>query len=466
MALKRNIKKELTFTRNYKLKLTKNQELLCLSILTGMTNLYNSALDELKLEIEMNGKLPNPSVFQKNYAKHRNASPMLQLCTAQASQSVYQKLISSFKNVADKNRNKIIAQYYKENISNNLSDKEKENLKKQLNINLNKYILLETLKMFKRKDANNLYSTFVFFDGQYECFYENKQFAGFIPIHGKNKFKKTPENQLGLLRVYKENKIFRFLTGRIEVVKKVDGFYASVSCQASKEDLPQRTKPKNGSSVGIDFGNKRVITLSDGSFKDKFSPIVKHNLKKLWLRKQALQKSLSNKEDTYRKMNKLTDGVPLSNNYKKLLHKLRNTELDMQRIREFCGHALTNEILDSYETIYVEDIKTAEIMEKDSTMSKKVQKTMKRNISHNAWGQLKDQLVYKGDWRGNKVSLIPARNSTQTCSNCNFVFEGNKKLTLKNRKYICPECGMEKDRDLNAATNIHNWGIILSKDSV
>jgi putative transposase len=320
--------------------------------------------------------------------------------------------------------------------------------------------------MFKRKDANNLYSTFVFFDGQYECFYENKQFAGFIPIYGKNKFKKTPENQLGLLRVYKENKIFRFLTGRIEVVKKVDGFYASVSCQASKEDLPQRTKPKNGSSVGIDFGNKRVITLSDGSFKDKFSPKVKHNLKKLWLRKQALQKSLSNKEDTYRKMNKLTDGVPLSNNYKKLLHKLRNTELDMQRIREFCGHALTNEILDSYETIYVEDIKTAEIMEKDSTMSKKVQKTMKRNISHNAWGQLKDQLVYKGDWRGNKVSLIPARNSTQTCSNCNFVFEGNKKLTLKNRKYICPECGMEKDRDLNAATNIHNWGIILSKDSV
>jgi hypothetical protein len=76
MALKRNIKKELTFTRNYKLKLTKNQELLCLSILTGMTNLYNSALDELKLEIELNGKLPKPSVFQKNYAKHRNASPI------------------------------------------------------------------------------------------------------------------------------------------------------------------------------------------------------------------------------------------------------------------------------------------------------------------------------------------------------------------------------------------------------
>lgn len=466
MALKRNIKKELTFTRNYKLKLTKNQELLCMSILTGMTNLYNSALDELKLEIELNGKLPNPKVFQKNYAKHRNASPLLQLCTTQASQSVYQKLISSVKNVAEKNRTKIIAQYYKENIPDNLTDKEKEDLKKQLYTNLNKYIWLKALKMFKRKDMNNLYSTFAFFEGQYDCFYDNNQFAGFTPIHGKNKFKKTPENQLGLMRVFKEGKAFRFLTGRIEVVKKVDGFYASVSCQANREDLPQRTKPPVDSCVGIDFGNKKVITLSDGTSKDKFSPEAKHNLKKLWLRKEALQKCLSRKEDIYRKMNKLTDGAPHSNNYKKLLHKLRNTELDIQRIREFCGHALTNEILDSYETIYVEDIKTAEIMMKDSSLPKKAQKTMKKNISHNSWGQLKEQLVYKGNWRENKVALVPARNSTQTCSNCNFVFEGNKKLTLKKRKYICPECGMEKDRDLNAAINILNWGNKSLEDSV
>ena len=125
MALTRNIKKELTFTRNYKLKLTKNQELLCLSILTGMSNLYNLALDELKAEIELNGKLPKPGVFQKNYAKHRNADPLLQLCTSQASQAVYQKLISSAKNVLEKNSGKIAGQFYKDNIPNDLSDKEK-----------------------------------------------------------------------------------------------------------------------------------------------------------------------------------------------------------------------------------------------------------------------------------------------------------------------------------------------------
>lgn len=465
MALTRNIKKELTFTRNYKLKLTKNQELLCLSILTGMSNLYNSALDELKAEIELNGKLPKPGVFQKNYAKHRNADPLLQLCTTQASQAVYQKLITSVKNVLEKNRGKIAGQFYKENIPNDLTDKEKEDLKKQLNVNLNKHILLETLKMFKRKDANNLYSTFVFFEGQYDCFYDDEQFAGFIPSHGKIKFKSTPENQMGLLRTFKEGKEFRFVTGRIEVVKKVDGFYASVSCQANREDLPPRTKPYVGSSVGIDFGNKKVMTLSDGKFKEKFSPKVNKRLKTLWARKDALQKCLSRKEDTYRKMNKLSDGVPSSNNYTKLLQKLRNTELDIQRIREFCGHALTNDILDNYETVYVEDIKTAEIMEKDSTMPKKVQKAMKKNISHNSWGQLKDQLVYKGDWRGNKVTLVPARNSTQTCSNCGNILEGDKKIGLKVRKYVCFVCGMEKDRDVNAAINIHNSGNKISAET-
>lgn len=463
MALNRKIEKELTFTRNYKLKLTTNQELLCLSILTGMSNLYNFALDELKLEIEKNGKLPKPGNFQKNYALHRNTDPMLQLCTAQASQSVYQKLIASFKNVLEKNRGKIAGQFYKENIPNNLSENEKADLKKSFSAELNKYILLETLKMFKKKDAYNLYSTFVFFEGQYDCFFIDDQFAGFTPSHGKVKFKDNPEKQLGLMRVFKEGKKFHSIVKRIEVVKKVDGFYASLSCQANRDELPQRNKPLVGSSVGIDFGNKKVITLSDGNFEEKFPPEVKKSLKKLWLRKEALQKCLSRKEDTYRKMNKLTKGAPLSNNYNKLLQKLRNTELDIQRIREFCGHALTNKILDNYETVYVEDIKIAEIMEKSSNLPKKTQKAMKKNISHNSWGQLKDQLVYKGDWRGNKVTLVPARNSTQTCSNCNFVFEGDKKITLKVRKYVCPECNMEKDRDLNAALNIYNWGIKLSQ---
>jgi len=34
----------------------------------------------------------------------------------------------------------------------------------------------------------------------------------------------------------------------------------------------------------------------------------------------------------------------------------------------------------------------------------------------------------------------------------------DKKIDLKVRVYECPECGMIKDRDLNAAINIKNRG--------
>jgi len=458
MALKRKIEREITFTRNYKLKLTKKQEFLSLAILEGMSDLYNSALEELKKHIEEHNNLPKPGDFQKNYAKHRNSNISLQLSNTQSSQAVYQKLIASFKNVLEKNRCKIAGQFYKENIPDDLEKEQKEQRKKELNTKLNKYILLEVVKMFKKKDKNNLYSTFVFFDGQYDLHIVDEQFIGFTPKFGSTKYKNEPDKQLGLMRVFKEGKPFNALIKRIEVVKKPDGFYASVSCQANRAALPQRNKPHQDSIAGIDFGNKKVITLSDGTSLDKFSRDVNKRLKKFWARKNALQKCLSTKEDTYRKLNNLSSGVPSSNNYLNLLKKLQNTELDIMRIREFCGHKLTNKVLDNYYSVFVEDIKTAEIMQKDSVLPKKIQKSMKRNISHNSWGQLKDQLVYKGDWRGNTVVLIPAKNSTQTCSDCGYVFPKDKKIDLKVRVYECPECGMIKDRDLNAAINIKNRG--------
>ncbi|MGB3511770.1 MAG: transposase [Microcoleaceae cyanobacterium] len=44
--------------------------------------------------------------------------------------------------------------------------------------------------------------------------------------------------------------------------------------------------------------------------------------------------------------------------------------------------------------------------------------------------------------------------SSQICSNC-----GNHrhKMPLKERVYVCPDCGHTEDRDLNASKNIDRW---------
>ncbi|WP_281072069.1 zinc ribbon domain-containing protein, partial [Succinivibrio dextrinosolvens] len=41
--------------------------------------------------------------------------------------------------------------------------------------------------------------------------------------------------------------------------------------------------------------------------------------------------------------------------------------------------------------------------------------------------------------------------SSKTCSKCGAL---KKDLTLKERVYVCPQCGMTLDRDLNAAINL------------
>lgn len=46
--------------------------------------------------------------------------------------------------------------------------------------------------------------------------------------------------------------------------------------------------------------------------------------------------------------------------------------------------------------------------------------------------------------------------SSKMCSGCGYV---NKELRLIDRSWLCPQCGMHHDRDLNAALNIRRSGM-------
>ena len=64
------------------------------------------------------------------------------------------------------------------------------------------------------------------------------------------------------------------------------------------------------------------------------------------------------------------------------------------------------------------------------------------------------QLKYKMAWRGGEV-IAAARNypSSKLCSACG---RRNKTLTLAERRWVCV-CGVEHDRDINAARNLHDY---------
>lgn len=57
-----------------------------------------------------------------------------------------------------------------------------------------------------------------------------------------------------------------------------------------------------------------------------------------------------------------------------------------------------------------------------------------------------------------KTTLVKVnpKNTSKTCHNCGFV---NPKVVLGVKQWICPVCGVNHDRDINAVKNISHRGV-------
>jgi putative transposase len=74
-------------------------------------------------------------------------------------------------------------------------------------------------------------------------------------------------------------------------------------------------------------------------------------------------------------------------------------------------------------------------------------------ISEVSWSEFRMQLEYKAEWYGREIIIAPSNYaSSQLCSNCGYKNKDVRNLAL--RKWICPECNTEHDRDVNASKNL------------
>ena len=71
-----------------------------------------------------------------------------------------------------------------------------------------------------------------------------------------------------------------------------------------------------------------------------------------------------------------------------------------------------------------------------------------------------EMLKYKCEWYGvNFLQIDRFDASSKLCSNSKCDYK-NSELKLSDRKWVCPKCYTEHDRDINAAINIKIIAII------
>ena len=110
-------------------------------------------------------------------------------------------------------------------------------------------------------------------------------------------------------------------------------------------------------------------------------------------------------------------------------------------------HELTHFLTKNYELITVEDLNVKGMVKN---------RRLARAVSDAGFGKFKEYLEYKAFFRGNTVVFADTFfASSKTCSCCGKIKED---LKLSNRLFKCDSCGLEIDRDLNAAINLDRYG--------
>ena len=87
-----------------------------------------------------------------------------------------------------------------------------------------------------------------------------------------------------------------------------------------------------------------------------------------------------------------------------------------------------------------------------------------KSIQELSLNRFKEILKYKSEWyERDLIEIDRYFPSSKLCSVCGYK---NAELTLKDREWICPDCGTKHDRDINASVNILNEGKRLLNNKI
>lgn len=216
----------------------------------------------------------------------------------------------------------------------------------------------------------------------------------------------------------------------ITISKDAAGRYF-ISCLCEFDIKPM---PISAKQVGIDLGLTDLYITSEG-----FKSGNPRHLKRYEAKLAYLQRMLSRKKKGSQNRNKMRLKVA------RLHAKIADCRMD-------ATHKATRKLINENQVVCVENLAVKNMIKNPK---------LAKHIADANWGEFVRQLQYKGNWAGRNVIEIDRWfPSSKRCSteDCGFV---NESLSLNVRKWICPKCGTDHDRDINAAKNIKAVGLTV-----
>ncbi|MEG4273847.1 MULTISPECIES: transposase [unclassified Microcoleus] len=191
---------------------------------------------------------------------------------------------------------------------------------------------------------------------------------------------------------------------------------------------PSRVDAKN-QSIGIDLGIKTFAVMSNGETVQ--SPSYKKPYRKI----RRLQRKLARQSKDSKRRSRTRIQIA----------KLHNCIADTRK--DFL-HKLSTKIVNENQVIVLEDLNVSGMLKN---------RKLSRAISQQGWYEFRVLCEAKSQKFGREFRVINRWEPTsQVCADCGFKWG---KIDLSIRSVLCLNCGIEQDRDLNAARNINKVGI-------
>ncbi len=242
-----------------------------------------------------------------------------------------------------------------------------------------------------------------------------------LPRIGKVRTKERTDTLLALLAGRKA----RVLSAT--VAREADRWSVSLTCEVERPDPPLR----QGEPVGVDLGLASFLVLSDGTRVD--APKPQARALRL-LRRRSRQLSRKQKG---------------SRNYAKAVLRLARLHRRVRHIRRDFLHKATTWLAKAKPVIVVEDLDVRGLG----------RGMLSRSVADAGWGAFRRMLEYKARWYGSRIIVAPRGfPSTRRCARCGQV---GPRLPLSYRVFRCAACGLELDRDRNAALNLRFYGLAV-----